>query len=164
MEWRLTLTSDLKGTSSRIAVVSGTGTILTKLGLTAGTSAGSGNVADIDAVTFAEFKSVSEGAIANCSATLDETGKPRLSSSSVNTGLASKIQISGTARTRFGFDALLHTGADPGAQIPVVASYYKTTLVAGRVVLSITNQGDLSMRLAGNNARASVQIETLAQS
>ena len=163
MEWRLTLTSDLKGTSSRIAVVSGTGTILTKLGLTVGTSSGSGNVANIDAVVFAEYKSIVEGAIANCSATLDETGKPRLSSSSVNTGLASKIQISGTARTRFGFDAGLHTGADPGAQIPVVASYYKTTLVAGRVVLSITNQGDMSMRLAGNNSRATVEIETLSQ-
>jgi hypothetical protein len=156
--------SDVFGTSSRVRTSNVAAGVTTKLGIVnTGNAVGTGDVANINAVQFSEFKTRVEGDVANCTATLDETGKPRLSSSSVNTGAGSKIQIGGTARTKFGFDALLHTGADPGAQIPVLAEYTKTVLVRGRTELQVTNQGQLSLRLAGNNASAPVSLEVIAQ-
>lgn len=158
------IVSERKGSSSKIQVKSGTGTILTKLGFSAGSSSSTGsNVSNINAVTFAELKTITELAVTGCTVTQDASGKPRMSSSSVNTGASSKIQVSGTARTKFGFDASLHLGSDADAQIPVYANYVKTTLITGKQIISSTNTGELSLLMAGNNASITVDVSSVKQ-
>lgn len=127
----LVITSDKKGTGSSIQVVSGTGSLLTQLGLSASTATGSGsNVVDIDAVGFSEAKLIIETAVttAKILGTLDSTFL-RLTSATASTGLTSSIVIGGTARTKFGFDASTHTGADTDSDQYVSAAYTKSTLI-----------------------------------
>jgi hypothetical protein len=70
--------------------------------------------------------------------------------------------MGGTARTKFGFDASLHTGADPGADIPVYAGYVHGQLVRSRsaVTQMLTNPtGEFEIWLAGNETgKVEVQV------
>lgn len=130
----ISISSELIGSSSKVQVVSGTGTILTKIGMVVGTTTVTGSAGDINTVSFSEFKSIVEAAVPNCTATL-ENGYARLASSSTNIGVDSTIQISGTARTKFGFDAAEHLGTDIDAQIPVAASYVNSVVIAPKTTV-----------------------------
>lgn len=105
--------SDRRGTSSGVNVSGGTANAGI-LAFTTGNVAGSGNVADIDAVTGAEVKTVFEGAVAG-STVVNEGGYQRFRSNT--TGGSSSIQISATstAELDFGLDTALHTGNAAGA-------------------------------------------------
>lgn len=87
--------SDTFGSSSSVEVVGGTA--LTEIGHTAGTTASPGpnDVADINAVTFAEFKAVLEADIAGLLVTQDGTGNIVLTSPT--TGPTSEIDITAAA-------------------------------------------------------------------
>lgn len=98
---QLRLTGRRRGTSGQVRVVSGSTGVLTKLGLTAATTAGTGNVANIDAVTPAEVKSVVEAGIAGSAVEVDPNGKLRISSQTEATG---SIAVSaGTTALNLGF-------------------------------------------------------------
>lgn len=117
------LFSDKRGTGSSIEVVSGTGTILAKIGHSAGTDVGTGDVADIDAVTFAEAKTVIEADIPGL--TVTQAGTLELVITSDTTGASSSIQIdAGSTATDFGFDNALHIGsvAAPSNVIDLVST------------------------------------------
>lgn len=110
---QLDLVSDTRGTSSKVEVKSGSG--LSDLGHTAGSTSGTGNVANIDAVTHAEAKSVIEAAISGVTYTPSSGAGPATLTSDT-TGATSSVQFTGgTARTKFGFDTSLHSGSDSAA-------------------------------------------------
>ena len=157
----INLVSNKKGSASRVQLVSGTADLLTKLGFTPATAAGSGDAADITAVLFTEYKALVEADVASTLCTLDESGHPRLSSASANTGASSGIQVTGgSARTKFGFDALVHLGSAEGPEIPVVAAYQQGTLLSGQCVLSCVNAGELLVRFAAN-ANSKIEMNVL---
>jgi phage tail sheath protein FI len=108
---KVTITSDRKGLTSYVEVTGGTANV----GLAFNTAevAGTGNVDDILAVTFIEFKTIVEAAISNVVVT-SETGLPRITR--VATGADSKVQVAAGSTTEqiFGFDTAIHIGTDSG--------------------------------------------------
>jgi len=91
-----------KGTGGKVRVVSGSGTTLTKLGLTAATTAGTGDAADITSATFTEVKTRIETSITNTRVEQLSNGKIRIAKSTA-TG---SITYSGTSTaTALGFTA-----------------------------------------------------------
>jgi hypothetical protein len=161
----LHLFSATRGKNSKIEVVSGTAALLTKLGLSVGSATGvaGSNVNNITAVTALEVKTVVELAVgaANVSVSTDNS-KVRMTSNTVNVGAASIIQVSGTARAKFGFDAAAHDGADADADQYVVAEYictpsipYQTT--ARPQVINLNNDV-LTVKLVSEGAYATATV------
>lgn len=109
---KVTARSDRRGTGSGINISGGTANAV--LGFTTGNQAGSGNVANIDAVTAAEVKSVVEGAVSGSTVT-SESGRPRISSNTSGGSSSIQVQASSTADDELGFDNALHTGNGAGA-------------------------------------------------
>lgn len=73
------LTSRKRGSGAKVVVGAATGTALTKLGLTQATTNGTGDAANIDAVTFAEVKALVESDIAGTLVEQDQNGALRIS-------------------------------------------------------------------------------------
>lgn len=103
---------DRRGTGASINVSGGTANAA--LGFTTGALAGTGDVANIDAVTSAEFKTVVEADVAGTTVT-NEAGYQRITSNT--TGVLSSIQVdlTSTADDELGFDNAVHTGNAAGA-------------------------------------------------
>ncbi len=108
---KVTITSDKKGTGSHVEVTGGTANAV--LAFNTAVVNGTGNVASIAAVTFAEAQTVIEAATdAVCSLAVGGY----LTLSSPTTGTSSKLLVasSSTADTDFGLDNATHTGASSG--------------------------------------------------
>jgi hypothetical protein len=114
------ITSDTRGTGSAINVTGGTANSggVNRLGFVTGLIAGTGNVANIDAVAVAEVKSVVEAAVTGCTVT-DVGGSARITSNT--TGVLSSIQVEAisTADDEIGLDNAVHSGGS-GAAAPTV--------------------------------------------
>lgn len=108
------ITSDTKGTASRVQVTGGTSA--SALGLTGADNTGTGDVANIDAVTAAEAIALIEADITTPSVTVTEATGGYLTITSDTVGASSSVQIeaSSTADDEFGFDNAVHSG-DSGA-------------------------------------------------
>lgn len=104
------ITSDSRGTASQVAIVGGSDAAV--LGFPASV-VGTGNVADIDAVTFAEFKAIVEAAIPalTVTETAPGSGIPVLTSNT--TGASSSLEI--TASTNLQTLAGLPAGPVSGS-------------------------------------------------
>ena len=107
----LTLASDTEGTASSVEVTGGTAN--GALGFPAGPASGTGNVADIAAVTIAEVKTVVEAAITGV--VVDAAVGNVLDLRTTTTGLAASLQARVATAGAFGLDTDLHTGSDSGA-------------------------------------------------
>lgn len=107
------ITSDKRGTGSGVNVTGGTANAV--LGYVVGNSAGTGNVANIDAVSSAEFETVVEAAVSGV--TVTEVGGLQRITSNTN-GATSMVQVTAgsTADTVIGFDNAQHFGNDAGTQ------------------------------------------------
>jgi phage tail sheath protein FI len=108
---RVTVASDRRGTASGVEITGGTANAV--LGFPTGAAIGTGNVADIDAVTAAEVKTIVEGAVAGVTVT-DEAGRVRMTSAT--TGPTSSVQVAAasTADDELGFDNAVHSGNAAG--------------------------------------------------
>lgn len=108
------ITTDHKGSASSLSVDASTDAdVLAALGLTSGqvgTQVGVSNVADIEAVTEAEYEAIVEAAVTGVVADEDATHHPRLRTTATG-GSASIAVTGGTARTAFGFDTATHSGS-----------------------------------------------------
>ena len=105
------INSDTLGTDSRVEVTGGTANAV--LGFSTAPVDGTGDVADISAVTAAEVKTVVEADVAGAVVT-DESGQVRISSST--TGGASSVQVAtGALATTLGLDSALHAGGTGAA-------------------------------------------------
>lgn len=108
----VTITSDRRGTSSGVDVSGGTAN--TALGYTIGNVAGTGNVANIDAVTATEVQAAINAAVTGQSTTI-VSGAVRIISST--TGSSSSVQVvSASTATAIGFDNATHAGMATGTQ------------------------------------------------
>lgn len=107
------IVSDKKGTSSNINVTGGSANAV--LTFATGPVAGTGNVANIKAVTPAEVKTVVELAVAGCTVTFAGS-KVRFSSDT--TGSTSNIQVvaGSSADDELGLDNAVHTGGTGAAE------------------------------------------------
>lgn len=105
---QLGIRSDRQGSASSVEVVGGTS--LVTLGLTAGVTTGTGNVADILFVTAAEVAAMLTAAITGATASVSGSGFPQLQTNTV--GGAGSIQITGgTANTAINFPVTIFFGA-----------------------------------------------------
>lgn len=109
---KVTITSDRRGTSSGVNVTGGTANAV--LGFTTGNVAGSGNVANIDAVTAAEVATVVDGAVSGLTATV-ESGRPRLTSDTSGGSSSVQVQAASTADDELGFANAVFSGNGAGA-------------------------------------------------
>ena len=124
--------SDSGGYDSRLQLKSGTA--ISKLGFGATMAFGTGNVANIGAVTFEEVKAVLEAAVVGIRCTEDSSDKLVLSRS--DAGVTGTIDTpSGTALTKFAFSAGVVTGTTGSpATTGVWSGKTEGTYAAGLVV------------------------------
>lgn len=107
------ITSDTRGTGSHINVTGGTANAA--LGFTTGDIQGTGDVADIDAVTFAEAKALIEADVAGCTVT-SAGGAIRISSNTTGALSSVHVQAASTADDEFGLDNAVHSGSAGASQ------------------------------------------------
>lgn len=109
----VTITSDTRGTGSHINVTGGTANA--ELAFTTGDIAGTGNVADIDAVTVAEVKTIVEAAMSPGVTVTNVGGAARISSNTTGASSSVQVQASSTADTPMGYDNATHSGSSGAA-------------------------------------------------
>lgn len=110
---KVTITSDTKGTGSHVEVTGGTAAALN---FAAAEVNGTGNVANVAAVTAAEIKAILDAIPFVPGATVSTPGgKVRITSNT--TGADSKVQVvaSSTADDEIGFDNAVHSGSSGAA-------------------------------------------------
>lgn len=112
---KVTITTDRKGTGAGVNVTGGTANAL--LAFTTGNVAGTGNVANVDAVTVTEIKTIIEAAWTNGSGVTVTNVGGAVQIASNTTGVTSSILVVGTstADDELGLDNATHTGTDAGA-------------------------------------------------
>jgi phage tail sheath protein FI len=110
---KVTITSDRKGTGSGVNVTGGTANAV--LSFTTGNIAGTGDVVDIDAVTFTEAKTRIEADVAGCTVT-SAGGAARISSNTTGGSSSVLVGASSTADDEFGFDNATHSGSAGASQ------------------------------------------------
>jgi hypothetical protein len=113
---KVTITSDRKGTSSGVNVTSGTANAL--LNFTTGNVAGSGNVANIAAVTVAEVKTIVEAAWTSSGGVTvtNVGGAVRIETNNSGGAVSILVVASSTADDELGLDNATHSGVAAGAQ------------------------------------------------
>jgi len=105
-------TSDKRGTASSVEVTGGTANAGGKLNFATALTSGTGNVANIDAVTFAEIESLVEATWTNNSGVSVTNVGGKVHIATVATGASASIQViaTSTADDELGFDNATHTG------------------------------------------------------
>lgn len=108
------ITTDKKGTGASLTVHASTDSdVLASLGITsgqAGASLGSSNVADIEAVTLAEFVTIIQAAFTGSTAGANAGGLAYIESASTGVMSTVVIDASSSADDDFGFDNVSHAG------------------------------------------------------
>lgn len=135
---------DIRGTDGEVDITGGTA--LTEIGHSVGTDSGTGDVANINAVTYAEAKAVIEADVTHASGlTVSQEGTGELTLTSNTTGASSSIQVeSSSTATGFGFDNTLHSGSASTAvdTLKVLGKYDGTYAEALRVVVAAATNGE----------------------
>lgn len=152
------LASDKKGTASAVNVTGGTAN--GALGFTTGSTAGTGNVANIDAVTAAEVKTIVEAAVAGCTVT-DIAGQVRIASNTLGASSSVLVQASSSADDEIGFDNATHSGTNAGTlnTLAIAAKYDGAFGNSLSVKVDPASSGD-STRFNLQVLRAGVVLET----
>lgn len=129
-----TLTSPGRGTGARVRVIAASGAgVLTTLGLTVTSASGTGNVANIDAVTYLEVKRVVEAAVAGTKVEQDSAGRLRISKTYVAVGDYIAVGPATTA-TALGFVIGKHNSNDGYARLRSSAGTYPSTFAGGETM------------------------------
>ncbi len=131
---RLRIRTDRRGSGAQLASA---GTAAAKLSLPGTVTSGTGNVADIDAVTAAEAMAVVGGAFGTLEVS---TEGHALRIRHPNAGAASTLQFTddpNSMHARFGFDLVVHAGAD-GAVAAAAAPATRTFPAGANPALAVT--------------------------
>ena len=115
------ITSDKRGTASDIEITGGTANTVGKLNFPTGANPGTGNVANIDAVTVAEVITIVEAAVAGVTVTNDG-GAVRITSDTTGPTSSVQVQASSTADDELGFDNATHSGSSGAAAPTIIAT------------------------------------------
>lgn len=156
------ITSDKKGTGASVTIAGGAA-ILAKLGLSAGTTSGTGDVADIDAVTFSEFKTVVEADVSNVSVTLDEVAdSARINNTAAPNGGSSTLAISaGSVQDAVGLSTSSVTGLTSPTSL-LSAAYIQSAFISANATVThrvmAPGEGELSVRFASESSPAQVEL------
>ena len=112
----LRIRTDLMGTGASITIDPSTSPdVLASLGFTSGqTATGTGNVANIDAVTGTEFQTLATAAFPTATAGIDLAGHPYLESNTTGTASTVQVKVASTA-VGLGFDTTVHAGSAAAA-------------------------------------------------
>jgi hypothetical protein len=110
----LRITSDTQGSGSGVEVTGGTGA--GTLGMSVGSTSGTGDVADISAVTAAEVKSVVE-TDTTATVTVESSGAFSIKTPTIGSGGSIQVEATSTAdgASKFDLDNSVHSGTDAGA-------------------------------------------------
>lgn len=146
---KVTITSDKRGTGSYIEVTGGTANAV----LTFATAEvqGTGNVADIDAVTVAEIKTVVEAAVAGVTVT-DVGGLVRITRNTTGASATVQVDASSTVDTILGIANAVVTGTT-GAAVNTLRLDGKTDGVYAHVF-----KGQVSNATSGEAARFNLTV------
>ncbi len=138
---KVTITSDKRGTGSHVEVTGGSAN--GALGFNTAVMNGTGNVANIDAVTFTEAKTVIEAAIAGVTVT-NASGAAKVSTTASGSSHTLVISAGSSADDEFGFDNATHTGADAAtvATLTVDAKSDGTYGNSIRVIIEAATSGE----------------------
>ena len=110
---KVTITSDKEGTGSQVHVSGGTAN--GALGFSTSPVNGTGNVADINAVTVAEVKTIVEAAVSGCTVN-DVSSAVEIVSDTTGASSSILVEAGSTADDELGLDNALHTGNAAGAK------------------------------------------------
>lgn len=138
---KVTITSDKRGTASSVNVTGGTSN--GALGFVVGAIAGTGNVANIDAVTASEVCTIGQAAVAGSTWTF-VGGYPKITSNTTGALSSVLVQAVSTADTAIGFDNATHLGST-GAAVPTVtvdALYDGTYANSVTIKIAAATSGD----------------------
>jgi phage tail sheath protein FI len=147
----VTITSDTKGTGSGITVTGGTaaGT----LGLNATPVSGTGDVADISAVTAAEAKTLIEADISGLTVSESAGGHIIITSNTVGASSSIAVNATSTADTKFGVDNATHSG-DSGAAVDAI-------VIDGKTDGAYTDDVTVNVKAASNGEALFFNLEVL---
>lgn len=138
---KVTITSNRKGTGSGVNVVGGTAN--TGLAFTTGNVAGTGNVANVDAVTAAELAAVLS-TLTGCVVSV-VSGAVKITSST--TGVLSSVQVlaSSTGDDEAGFDNAVHSGSSgtPADTLRIDAKWDGAYAGNVRAIVSAASSGEV---------------------
>lgn len=121
------ITTDRRGTGASIEVTGGTANTggTNRLGFSTVATAGTGDVANIDSVTFAEAKALIEADVAGCTVTQAGTGELIITSDTTGASSSILVETASTADDEFGLDNATHSGTS-GAAVDVLTVAGKT--------------------------------------
>jgi hypothetical protein len=142
----LTLTSDTAGTSSRLQVTGGTAN--TPLGFPTSVAQGTGNVADLRAVTADEVNAVVETAVPGVQVDAGVGGVVALRTLTI--GVAATLQARATTAAAFGLDTLAHAGVASGAA--------NALRIEGKDPGAYANRLELEVRAATNRSATAFDL------
>lgn len=148
---RIKLTGRVPGTAGEVRVVSGSTGVLAGLGLTAATTAGTGNVANINTVTPAEVHTrVDAASTSNAAVRVDSQGRLRLVN--VATSGTGTLEVTGGTATALGF----------GTTDVINASDFEGSLPAGTRVKTSGNKVFVTMQtttiVAGQETAYAIKV------
>lgn len=159
------ITTDKKGTGAALSVhASSAVAVLSSLGFTSGqasSSLGSSNVADIEAVTAAEFESVVEGAVTGSAAGADADGHPYVESTTTGSGSYVQVIASSTADDELGLGNAEVQGASVGVNTLAFTASSDGTWAHGTRVVIDDDPGEPATRFRVRiTTAAGVVLET----
>lgn len=108
------ITTDRKGTGATLNITGGTGNAVGKLNFTTGSVAGTGNVANIGAVTTTEIKTVVEAAVAGVTVSTNGASSVRITRNTTGSAASVQVDVASTLDTVIGLDNAVHQGANSG--------------------------------------------------
>lgn len=151
----ITFTSLMRGTNAQVRIVSGSTGVLAALGLVAATTLGTGNVANIDAVTFREVKTVVEAGMSNnVVVEQDQNGKLRIAKKFA----ASTDYISvgsATTATALGFTVDQQGSADGIANLRSGAQTMPVT-ATGVLTLGVDDEANFQVNITNGDSQATI--------
>lgn len=109
---KVRITSDQLGTASGVNITGGTANGV--LAYTVGNLAGTGNVANIIAVTVAEVIAALTTALGVTATVTNASGFPKITSATLGSTSHVQVQSGGTAQAKIGFDTAVHSGNNVG--------------------------------------------------
>ena len=155
------LTTERQGTSAEIEILgSSTAGLLTELGLVAGSDLGTGDVADISAVTAAEIVTVVNADTTGITAA-PESGRVRLTSDTL--GTSSRIQVvGGNVNTALGFSTSEAKGTGPFVDASAATASEVASLINASVAGITASVSAAAVRLTSDVLGTSSAITVTA--
>lgn len=144
-----------RGNGGSIRIVSGTAGVLAALGLTATTVIGTGNVANIDAVSFTEIKTAVEAAVSGTRVEQDAAGRLRVSKTYSAVGDYITVGPATTA-TALGFTVGTQGTNDGLALVRSTAQTFPTVAATGVLTLGVDEESNVNVTITLGSTQAQV--------